>query len=449
MSVVSIIGIIFAILNIIYLCIKGFDIIFVAPLATIIVLLTNDINVMDGMLYSNYSYMHYLTEFIKSYFFIFFLGSLLGKMMEKSNSTVSIANHILRLTGKDNPYIVLVGIVIISSIFTYGGISIFVVLFTIIPMVKPIFKDLNINWALVGIPVMLGSSTYTMSMLPGSPSIQNTIPINILGTNLIAAPAIGIIAAVSALAFGLIYMHYQVKKSIRNGENFHSFDKTFNSNVKIENIKHIEHSDELPSLWKSILPIIVLIVTIMSFSSVENIIITALIMANISCALLHKNELEWYYFPLNTAAKESVIAVFATASSIAFGSTLTNSQGFQMMQNSFLDIPISPEIKLAVLAMILTFVTASASGSIGIIMNNYAAYFLKAGLSPEIIHRISVIASGVTTSLPHGGVVITFNKLTGLRLKDSYKHILITVGGAHLTALIVSMIYIRLVQLYG
>ncbi|MDM5326306.1 hypothetical protein [Neobacillus sp. CF12] len=114
-----------------------------------------------------------LAGFIASNFAIFLLGSLLAKYMDKSGATISIANKVLSVVGTKNPYNALVALFIISALLTYGGINVFVIIFALIPMAKPIFRQLNISWKLVTIPVFGGTSTFTMTMLPGAPSLHN------------------------------------------------------------------------------------------------------------------------------------------------------------------------------------------------------------------------------------------------------------------------------------
>src|SRR5690554_2961586 len=131
-----------------------------------------------------------LAKFIASNFAIFLLGSILAKYMDKSGATVSIADKIMSIVGTKNPYNALVALFIISALLTYGGVNVFVIIFALIPMAKPIFKKLNISWKLVTIPIFGGTSTFTMTMLPGAPSLHNIVPSNALGTPLTAAPVI-------------------------------------------------------------------------------------------------------------------------------------------------------------------------------------------------------------------------------------------------------------------
>lgn len=191
-----------------------------APLASLVILLSNRMNILETMLGKEHSYIVGLTDFLINNFALFMLGSILAKYMEASGATQKIANAILRLVGKDSPFKVMLAITIIASVLTYGGVSIFVVFFTLLPLSRPLFKELNINWELFPIPVFLGASTYTMTSLLATPSIHNAIPTKVLGTSLTAAPVLSIVASLTLFIFGVTYMSYALKKSLANGESY-------------------------------------------------------------------------------------------------------------------------------------------------------------------------------------------------------------------------------------
>ncbi|WP_442857530.1 GntT/GntP/DsdX family permease, partial [Bacillus sp. mrc49] len=213
-----------------------------------------------------------LTGFVVNFFAIFILGSILAKYIDVSGAAQSIAEKVLEKTGTEKPFPVLVAIFFISALLTYGGISLFVVIFVLIPLAKPLFKQLNIAWNLVLIPVTLGFGSFTMTMLPGTPSIQNVVPTAYLGTSLTAAPLLGMIGSVVAIAFTLWYMNSMLKKSMAKGETFADFDVSGSEG---------DVKKELPTVFISILPILLLIVIILVGSTfkVGNILIIGLVVA--------------------------------------------------------------------------------------------------------------------------------------------------------------------------
>ncbi|MDF2700278.1 MAG: GntP family permease [Haloplasmataceae bacterium] len=143
MDILGLLGILLGLLTIILLIIKKFSIIIAAPIATIVVLLFNDVPILKTVFGKENSYMIALASFIASNFAIFLLGSVLAKYMDKSRATISIAESILSIVGTKNPYNALAALFIISAFLTYGGANEFVIIFALIPMTKPIFKKIH------------------------------------------------------------------------------------------------------------------------------------------------------------------------------------------------------------------------------------------------------------------------------------------------------------------
>lgn len=220
MEILGVLGILLGILAIIFLSVKGLNIIIAAPLATLIVILTNRMDIFGSLIGDAPSYMTGLAGFLINNFAIFLLGAILAQYMEKSKAAISIANFVLAKVGLNNKFIVMVAFAGIAALLTYGGISLFVVMFALVPLARPIFQKIDINWSLLPIPLFLGMATFTMSMTPGTPSIQNAVPTIYLGTSLTAAPLLSVIGMVAIIIYGLLYMYTMLKRSLAKGETF-------------------------------------------------------------------------------------------------------------------------------------------------------------------------------------------------------------------------------------
>ncbi|MCM3655304.1 GntP family permease [Metabacillus litoralis] len=433
MEIIQIIGILLAIALVIYGSVKGFSILVVAPLAAIVVIVTNQIDFFSTLIGKENSYMTGLTGFVIKFFAVFLLGSILAQYIDKSGAAQSIAKKILQVTGTEKPYPVLVALLVITAILTYGGVSLFVVVFVLIPLAKPLFKQLNIAWNLVPIPIQLGLGTFTMTMLPATPSIQNVVPTAYLGTALTAAPLLGIVGAVVALAFGLWYMKFTLNKSLVKGETF----ADFNVNDTKEDVK-----SDLPSFFISILPIFLLIVTILIGSAlkVPNIIISGLAVSVIVSAVLFNNYIPSQKAVINEGASGSIMPVFLTSSAVAFGVVITLAPGFTYISEFILNIPGDPLISLSVASAAFGAITGSSSGALGIVLEAFGQNYLDMGLNPDVIHRVSAIASSILTIMPHNGAVLTFFALSGLTHKNGFKYQFVAVTGANVLALIAVII---------
>lgn len=432
MNVLGIIGIVVGLLAIIYLSLKRVNPVIAAPAASLLVILFNQMQIFESLVGTEKSFMTAVAGFLVTNFAVFLLGSILAKYMERSGATVSIANFILNKIGTDKPYSVLVALFVISAFLTYGGISMFVVCFALIPMARPIFKRLNLPWNLVTLPIFAGMATFTLSMLPGTPAGSNFIPANTLGTPLTAAPLIGIVTSLIVIVYLLVYMKFALNKVMAKGETYEMIGMDTDSGEDT-------NMDNIPSIGLSVLPIFALIFTVIVFSSHPNIVLIALTLAIVLSAILFNKQLPNQLEVLNEGAGGSIVPTFSTATTVAFGTILTSAPAFLMIQGSIQGVSTNPLISLAISTVLLSFVTGSGVGTIGIVMNTFADSYLAMGVSAEILHRVSAIASGVFGVMPHTGLVITFNNIAKLDLKQSYKYQFMTTNVGHFIALIVAI----------
>jgi len=428
MDFISIIGVILGVFTIVYLSLKGISITIAAPLATLMVIMFNGMDLVSVFLGSELNhYMGALGNYIINFFPVFLLGSILGKLMEDSGATLAIADFILKKFGSNQPYRVMVVIFVISFILTYGGISVFVVMFTIIPLAHSLFKKINISWNLIQIPLWLGIGCLTVTLVPGTPSIHNVIPIQFLNTSLTAAGIPSLLGSLGCAAFGLSYMKYTLNKSLKKGETY----STSNPHLEEKTRK-----EQLPSFATSMLPLVTLMMTVVigsTFGSVfiqANIIYIALSAAIILALIFHTKYIPNKKMTLTSGANGSIAAIFATASAVAFGSVIIVAPGFTTFLELILTLPGHPLFSLTVLTSVISGVTGSSSGTLGIVMPNFTSYYLEAGIHPEMIHRVAAIGSNMTTMVPQSGVLITFLSLAKLNYKNGYKEsfIVVTIG---------------------
>lgn len=421
MYILGLIGLVLAIIAVITLSFRGLKMIIAAPLSALLIIVTNQMNLFEALVGPENSYMSGLANFLIKNFGIFLLGAILGQYMDRSGATKSIAASLLKRIGTDNPFRVLMALTFIGAILTYGGISLFVVFFTLIPLARPIFKELDINWSLVSLPLFFGAGTFTMSMLPGTPSIQNAVPTTVLGTNLMAAPLLGIIGFITMFIFGTWYMHFVLNKSLNRHETFYSYLE--NDEKKIRAAKEEEMSDDkpLPGFTISILPLVILISVIFLFSKVENIILIALTVTICICALLFNKYIDHHTGVLNDGATGAVGSAFGAASAVAFGAVLTTAPAFESVKNFLLRMPGPALISLGVITALLSPIMG-ATGAISTVITQLGQTYVSMGISPEVVHRVAVIAGGALTFVPQSGAVITFNAVSGLNFKHGFIH---------------------------
>ena len=215
---ISIIGLILSLSLIIFLAYKGYSTIITAPIVALLtVLLIGGDSNKQLMVHYTEVYMGGFANFVKNYFPIFLTGAIFAKLMEEALYAKSIANFITKNLGKNKT---ILAVVLAGALLTYGGVSLFTVAFVLYPIANVLFKESNIPKRLIPGTIALGSFTFTMTALPGTPEIQNVIPMRYFGTDTFAAPFIGIIASVLMLVLGMVWLTYRVRKAHENLEGY-------------------------------------------------------------------------------------------------------------------------------------------------------------------------------------------------------------------------------------
>src|SRR4029077_18223128 len=212
----GLLGILVALGLLIWLAYRGWSVLLLAPAAAI---LAAGLAWEPLLAHWTQTFMGSAAKFIMQFFPIFLLGALFGKLMEDSGSVSAIASF---MTERLGPRRAVLAVVLAGALVTYGGVSLFVAFFVLAPMAHALFRAAAIPKRLMPAAIALGTSTFTMSMLPGTPAIQNAIPMPFFGTTPFAAPGLGVIAAAIMLGFGLWWLGRAEAAARRRGEGFGS-----------------------------------------------------------------------------------------------------------------------------------------------------------------------------------------------------------------------------------
>ncbi|MDU2147098.1 MAG: GntP family permease [Paeniclostridium sordellii] len=435
----SILGLILSLILIMYLAYKGYSTIITAPIiALITIIITTG---FKGHLMANYTevYMLGFANFIKNYFPLFMTGAIFAKLMEEVDYAKSIAHFITRKLGKDKSVL---AVVLSGAILTYGGVSLFVVAFILYPIASMLFREADIPKRLIPGTIALGAFTFTMTALPGSPEIQNVIPMKYFGTDTFAVPFIGIFASIMMLSLGMIWLTKRVNSAKDNNEGYgnHSDDIV------------LENYENLPSILKSILPIVIIFITNLFFSRIyyENIdggylskfnttlsnvsgtwsVIIAIVLADVFILLTNFKKIKNIKSVLDIGVTNSFKPLLNSSAIVGYGSVIKSLAIFSVIQSFIFGISSNPIISEALSVNLICGLTASASGGLEISLNALAPTYLYMSqalhIPPEILHRIASLSSGGLDTLPHNGAVITTLAICGLTHKEAYKDIFVT-----------------------
>ena len=437
----STLAIIISLLLLMFFAYRGISVLILAPImAAVAILLSGDMVYM--MPQYTETFMAALGGYILKFFPIFLLGALFGQLMVDSGAATSISNWIMQKLGHKRAILT---VVMACGILTYGGVSLFVVAFAIYPIAKSMFQAADIPKRLIPGAIALGSFTFTMTALPGTPSIQNAIPIPYFGTNVFAAPGIGIISGLVMFGLGAMWLQSRANKAQSKGEGY-GVD-TQESEKLTDGVTSQGHMPILLALLPLLLVIGVnalftyVIFPSVDFSSLKDLypklepakqtglwsLIIALVVACLSLVLFRLGKWNNLKDTVNKGVLGSMLPIFNTASEVGYGAVVASLAGFVVIRDMVLNVSSNPLVSEAVAMNILAGITGSSSGGMSIALQTLGADYLAmanaAGISPELLHRIAALAAGCLDTLPHSGAVITLLAICGMTHKQSYGNV--------------------------
>jgi H+/gluconate symporter-like permease len=423
-----------------YLAYRGISVLILAPvLALLAVVMAGDV----ALLLPVYTqvFMKAMGGYVIQFFPLFLLGALFGKLMEASGSARSIAQAIVQGVGSQRA---ILAVVLACAVLTYGGVSLFVVAFAVYPVGAALFRQANIPKRLMPGAIALGAFTFTMTALPGTPAIQNAIPIPFFGTDAFAAPGLGVIAALIMFSLGMWWLNAQSRKLMAAGEGYGDHDDQPGP----------ADTGYAPHWLVAMLPIVLVVVLNFAmsklvlpqqdwsvlqapqFGALQDAkpllgiwsIIVALVVANVLLVVLHWKRWTQLMQTVNEGATSSMLPILNTATEVGYGTVIASLAGFVVIRDALMAVaPGNPLVSEAIAVNVLAGITGSASGGMSIALNALGSQFLsmanEAGISPELLHRVATMASGCMDTLPHNGAVISLLVICKLTHKTSYKYI--------------------------
>ena len=451
-----------ALVFLMFVAYRGYSVILFAPVAALGAVLLTDPHLVAPIFTG--LFMDKMVGFLKLYFPVFLLGAVFGKVIELSGFSKSIVSAVVRLAGREHA---ILSIVAVCALLTYGGVSLFVVVFAVYPFAAELFRQSELPKRLIPATIALGAFTFTMDALPGTPQIQNIIPIPFFKTNAYAAPWLGSLGAIFILIVGLTYLYRQCRKAVAAGEGYGA-----NSLQEPEPFA----SDRLANPWIALLPLVLVgvlnkvftnlipqlygethsflpsvvgkaapvtqeISKVAAIWAVEGALLGGILTVLI-CAW--KPVHEKFAEGSKSAISGALLASMNTASEYGFGAVIAALPGFLVVANALKSVPY-PLVNEAITVTSLAGITGSASGGLGIALaamgDTFAQNAHAAGIPLEVVHRIAAMASGGMDTLPHNGAVITLLTVTGLTHRQAYGDIFVITCLKTLAVLVVIVTY--------
>ena len=416
------------------LAFKGISALILAPLVTCFVLIFSplfageEIAILDGL---KTQFMPAASNYVTSYFLVFFVGALFGAVYQFTGAAKSIAKW---MAGMCHGKFVAPIIMCITGVLTYGGISGFVVFFVIYPIALQMFRSANLTRRLI--PAAISAGCWTWSMYgPGSPSIQNVIPIDILGTTPTAAFVPSVIATVATFVMIFVWLEYRARSFTKRGFYFH--DDRMRTQLSPEELQEDDPNEVLPNPIVALIPIIVILVL---FNAplflkedgtrgglpVETSVFAGVVLAVILFFPRVEGGINGWLKVFNKGAADSGVSILNTAIVVGFGGVVQNTQGFTDLVASLQKLEMNPLIFVMITVAVCAGACGSASGGMGVAFNALKDVYASLGANFEHVHRIGAIAAGTLDTLPHQGAQITLLGICKCTHKEAYFDIAIT-----------------------
>jgi H+/gluconate symporter-like permease len=469
-------GVLLGLALLMWLAYRGVSVLLVSPLAALIAAAFSGEPLLAHW---TQTFMSGAARFVAQWFPLFMLGGLFGKLMGDSGSISSIAQYLTKRLGTSRT---MLAVVIASAIVTYGGVSVFVAFFVVVPMAHEMFRAANIPRRLLPATVGLGAFTFTMSVMPGTPSVNNAIPMPYFGTTTFAAPGLSIIASAIIFVFGMWWLGRAEAAARKAGEGYGGEAETapvVNEMVREQaapagdfdpaELPHGKRAESGPSFFLAVLPLIVVIVTnflmslvvfprldfsflsdeqwggttIAAVSGVWSVVV-ALAAANVTVLLVNLRRLPSLRESLDAGANSAALPMLMIASLVGFGAVVAALPAFAMVRDAVFSIGGGPLVSLAVSMNVLAGLTGTASGGMAIVLNAFGDDFMRLAsthhIDPELMHRITTMSAGTLDALPHNGTVLLLLQISGLTHRESYLDMVMTVIVSCIIALLVVLI---------
>jgi len=425
---------------------RGYSVILFAPVAALGAVLLTDPSLVAPMFTG--LFMDKMVGFLKLYFPVFLLGAIFGKLIETSGFSKAIVASTIKVVGTKRA---MLSIVLVCALLTYGGVSLFVVVFAVYPFAAELFRQSDIPKRLIPGTIALGAFTFTMDALPGTPQIQNIIPTTFFGTDAWAAPVLGTLGGVFILALGLLYLESRRRKAAAAGEGYGDPAALVNEpapfagdrlapawlallplvlvgvsnklfTVWIPRLYGTEHAFD-PAVIGSAPPVVQEVSKVAAIWAVEGALLVGILSV---LAFAWKPVVRSFADGTRTAIGGAMLAAMNTASEYGFGAVIAALPGFLLVANALSAVP-DPLVNAAVTVTSLAGITGSASGGMSIALaamsESMIAAANAAGIPMDVLHRVVAMASGGMDTLPHNGAVITLLAVTGLTHRQAYRDI--------------------------
>ena len=393
------------------------SIVIAAPLSSAVILYLNDLNILEVL---NSQYLPGFAEFVQDYLFIFLLSAILGKLMEESDDATSIGEFVLDVLSYRYAA---VGIFFASILLSIGGISAFVLIFTIYPIAKKVFEEAELPKSLI-IASIAGGNVVVGLTLPGSPQIHNIIMMDYLNTSSLAGLNLGLVSISVGTAVAVLYLRYRSKSMLAE------------SNKLNDSILKKPDLNKLLNFLTAMFPLLIVFIFLAVLSRPP---VVALLLGVIISIIKNIKKIDLLEI-INDSISNAMLPLMFAASAMGFGQVISSLPIFKNFLQTLLALPLNPYLLIGIITNIAAGLLGSASGGMLLTLSTVGENIVEM-VDPEKLHRITIIASTGLDTLPHNSAYLAMLAYTGLKFKDTYFDYFIVTLLTPIISLTVAILY--------
>ena len=410
MQIISLVGIVIAIIVMVYACIKSVNLVILSAICSLIVALSGGLSVTDGY---GTVYMNGMGSFIISQFPIFLAGALFSKFLDASGLSRSIALSLFKVLGTNN---IMAAMVLCNTVLAAAGVNTYVILFTVFPIAVSLFRIADLPRKLI--PACILGPAGAANAIPGLPSLLNTIPTSAFGVSVLAAPRIGFLGFGLIAVGSILYLNREAKKCRIGGEHFEA---------QPGDEKYLETaSDSAPSpnplLILPPLLFVILSLNIFGFPAYASLFCGCVIVL----IMFFKKLMPNINTLLGEAVKNSQV-VLPTAALSGFGAVVTAVPGYKLISEGLSKVSFgNPYLYAFVAVAVIAAISGSAYGSMRVAYAVIGEKVLAMGGNPQVLARLMAFSSLGFGSMPHNGAIVLALNCCGVSHKEGYKYLCVT-----------------------
>ncbi len=421
MEIIGIIGVLIALFLLAFIVFKGWNVMYAALAATIVVIVTSGLDFTTGIVTN---FFPGVAGFFSSYLGKVLFSAIFAQIYSRTGAATSIAQGLVKLLFRENSsqntkQMVIIFIVFMSSLLlTYGGLGAVLCLFIVWPILLPLYEQVNIPRKFAVANMMFGSITLA-NCGPGAPVVPNVVAIKELGTTAMAAAVPGFICMIVEIVLMMILFNRMINKSKAKGESF-----TLPSSVPDV------PEGRKPNAVYSLVP---MIVTLALFAGLDWAIEIA-ILVGIVVGL----GMFWPWLPKEPSRYESIKSIFHVGFSQSLPTTaaMAGIQGFSavfsatttygIMINGITSINMSPVLLVIIMVGALSCILAANATALVVALPILRPVVEPLGMSMSALHRIACFTGSVLDTVPWSGTINLAAAMTETTVKDDYPSIFVT-----------------------